>query len=197
MAESKDKECFFPKIFTTHPKNGKRRKNKKTIYEDSIAKSLLPSIEKTLGLTDLFGGKIVHVSFDCPNNLRIAFNEACKFENRSSCKIQQEIMASHVIAVQTKKHALGNTMSRLVDANFTIENLNFGQYVQSRPRRLIRNVEPETLTSSGLLTCQIGNGTCLNQAIGKGVYLKTGKEYRLCKVHLESFVGNPRDWKVS
>ena len=111
-----------------------------------LLKACFPSIEKTLGLTDLFGGKIVHVSFDCPNNLRAAFNEACKFENRSSCKIQQEIMASHVIAVQTKKNALGNTMSRLVDANFTIENLNFGQYVQSRPRRLIRNVEPETLS---------------------------------------------------
>ena len=68
------------------------------------------------------------------------------------------------------------------------------QYVQSRPRRNMRNVEPEILTAEGALTCQIGD--CRREAVARGVYLETGKEYRLCKFHLEEFLNNPKAWKV-
>lgn len=206
MPVSKDKDCFSPKIlteskekasFTTHPKSGKRRRNNKSIYEDSIAKSHLLSIDSELDLKGLFEGNMANTSFRCPLNLRQAFKTETKQNGSSTCAILRVFMFDYVLASRIKKHALGNTMSHLVDANFTIENLNFEQYTQSRPRRLIRNVESEILTAGGLLTCEIGNGKCLNEAVGKGVYLRTGKEYRLCKVHLESFSDNPRDWKVS
>ena len=54
-SNSKEKPRFSPKIFTTQPKNGKRRKNKSLErYEDSIAETYLFSIEQKLGLSGLF-----------------------------------------------------------------------------------------------------------------------------------------------
>lgn len=99
----------------------------------------MPSdVEKMLGLDGLFDGKLTHLSFDCPNNLRSAFKTESKSNSVSVCKNLQKFMASYVVTSRVKKHALGNTLAKLVDVPFVIENLNFEQYVQSRPRRLLR-----------------------------------------------------------
>ena len=104
----------------------------------SISKSMPSDVEKMLGLDGLFEGDIVHLSFDCPRNLRTAFNSESKANGTSTCKNLQHFMASYVAVSRTKKHALGNTLAKLVDVPFVIENLNFEQYVQSKPRRLLR-----------------------------------------------------------
>jgi hypothetical protein len=83
----------------------------------------------------LFGGKIVHMSFDCPENLRKAFVETVKLEKSSACKILQKYMALHVLKTTLTKHALGNTLSLLVDVPLRVGEVRFEQYVQSRPRR--------------------------------------------------------------
>jgi len=88
----------------------------------------------------LFGGEIVHMSFDCPENLRKAFNEAVKAKGESACKILQKYMALHVLKTTLEKHALGNTLSMLVDVPLRVGEVRFEQYVQSRPRRFGRGV---------------------------------------------------------
>ena len=88
----------------------------------------------------LFGGKIVHLSFDCPENLRNAFNETVKAKGESACKILQKYMALHVLKTTLEKHALGNTLSMLVDVPLRVGEVRFEQYVQSRPRRFGRGV---------------------------------------------------------
>ena len=88
----------------------------------------------------LFGGKIVHMSFDCPLNLRNAFNETVKAKGESACKILQKYMALHVLKSTLEKHALGYTLSRVVDVPLRVSGVRFEQYVQSRPRRFGRGV---------------------------------------------------------
>lgn len=137
--KTKEKNGFSPKIFTTHPKNGKPRKNKtaKTI-EEGIAPSNLFSIEKMLGLNGLFDGELKHVSFDCPTNLREAFKHATRENGTSYCKELQKYIICYVATHHAEKMAFGNTLSKILKPKLVIENLNFEQYVQSRPRRLIR-----------------------------------------------------------
>ena len=97
---------------------------------DSIASGMLFSaenVEKLLGLKDLFGGNIVHFSFDCPSNLRKAFVQECRSNGTSACKEEQKLMASYVVASRMKKHALGNTMSKLIDVPLVIEKMVFAQ----------------------------------------------------------------------
>ena len=71
-------------------------------------------------------------------NLRTAFNEECRINGESACKVRQKLDASYVVSSRMKRHALGNTMSKLVDVPFVIKKMEFNQYVQSRPRRLVR-----------------------------------------------------------
>jgi hypothetical protein len=182
---SKEKDGFSPIIFTTHPKNGHRHKKKtNSIYEDSIAKRRFFSIDEELKLKGLFEGKLYHLSFDCPKPLGLTFKQATHDNGTSICKELQKFMYIYLVAVQTQKTALGNTISKVPKSNLNI-NLTSNQYVQSRPRRLVRNVEPQKLTLDGKLTCQIGN--CNNLSDGKGVYLETGKEFLLCKLHLNEY----------
>ncbi|MEM0008048.1 MAG: hypothetical protein QXR89_07290 [Candidatus Bathyarchaeia archaeon] len=89
---------------------------------------------------DLFGGKIVHVSFDCPENLRKAFNLVVKEKKESACKILQKYMALHVLKTTLEKHAYGNTLRRLIESPIKVDEVRFEQYVQSRPRRYSKNV---------------------------------------------------------
>jgi hypothetical protein len=186
-------------VFTTHPKSGKRRKNKIFgKYEDSIAKSRLFPKEVENELNGLFEGKITHLSFDCPTNLRLAFKKATKAKGSSICKTLQQIMKAYVEAYYTQKTALGNTLTKDSNDNgfsIIIEKLESNQYVQSRPRRLMRNVESELITNEGEFTCEIGN--CHNEAIGSGFFIPTETEYRLCKLHYENYLNNPESWRVS
>jgi hypothetical protein len=198
MAESKEKAVFSPKIskpFTTHPKNGKRRKNRKSIFEDSTAKSSLSTIEEKLGINDLFSGKIKHLNFDCPPKLRDLFKEATKANGTSVCKELQKYALSYSVKYVLEKQSFGSTMSKVLSPSLTIENLNFEQYTQSRPRRYIRQGSPEFLTDDGLSTCEVGN--CHNEAIESGVFIKTEKKYRLCKLHYENCLDNPKVWRLS
>jgi hypothetical protein len=139
LKKTKEKDGFSPKIFTTHQKNGKQRNNKtaKTI-EDGIAQSNLLSIERMLGLEGLFDGELKHLSFDCPLTLREAFKQATRENGTSYCKELQKYMVSYVATHHAQKMAFGNTLSKILKPRLVIENLNFEQYVQGRPRRLIR-----------------------------------------------------------
>lgn len=116
---------------------------KKQNNSDSIAGSMLRNVVSELGLDDLFGGEIVHASFDCPSNLRKAFKEVTNQEGSSVCKELQKYMAARVIVSRLKKHALGNTLSKLVESSFVIENLNLNTYVQSRVRRYHKEITAE------------------------------------------------------
>jgi len=107
---------------------------------NSIAGSMLRDVASELGLEGLFGGKIVHVSFDCPLNLREAFKTEIMENKSSQCKELQKFMLSYIVVSRLKKHALGNTLGKLVDVPFTIGELNLNQYVQSRPRRYVKGV---------------------------------------------------------
>lgn len=156
MTQSKEKACFSPKIsnikesktFTTAPTN--ERKHKNNIHRNSMyknSKSMPFPIDSTLEDLDLFGGKMVHYSFDCPLNLRTAFNKEIIDNGDTGCQEQRRFMAIYVVNSMNKKHALGNTLSKLVDANFSIGEMNFTQNVQSKTRRLINNGETKVLSN--------------------------------------------------
>ena len=137
-------------------------KTKECNLSQSITKSMPSNVEAELGLGSLFSGNITHLSFDCPIKLREAFKSETKDNGTSVCKELQKYMVSYVATSRIKKHALGNTLSKLVDVPFTIENLNFEQYVQSRPRRLLRKNgerKPAELNS-----CSISIVTSLNRS---------------------------------
>lgn len=192
---SKDKADFEPKIFTTQPKNGKRRKNKRTIIEEGTAKSRLSSIERELGLSGLFEGEVYHLSFDCPKPLAKAFKEATKANGTSICKELQKYALSYVVEHHIEKSAFGSTISKILKPKLTIENLNFEQYVQNRPRRLLRGVEVRGArdvsgVSGESLTCMIG--VCDKPAVEVMVYQPKGKEskdYRVCAFHASAYAG--------
>jgi len=118
-----------------HKKHSKTNKQ-----SDSSAGSMLFDGLFEERFKDLFGGKIVHMTFDCPLNLRKAFNEAAKAKGESACKILQKYMALHVLKTMLEKHAYGNTLSMLVDVPLHVGEVKFEQYVQSRPRRFGSNV---------------------------------------------------------
>jgi hypothetical protein len=163
-------------------------------HADNTAKSQLLSIESNLGLDDLFGGKMVKCTFRIPFNLREAVKQECKANGVSTCKIRAELDALWVVNSRSKKLAFGNTMSKLIDAKVSIGEMNFTQNVQSRPRRLMRNVEPTTMIVDSLRTCQVKG--CCNEAVGKGVYLATGREHRLCKLHYTVYARSPKEWRL-
>lgn len=175
-----------------------RRKRKKhnasSPIEDSISRSMLATIEKELDLDGLFDGEIVHLSFDCPRRLRDALVYEARDNGDSVCKVLQHKGFSYVVGSRIKKHALGSTLRHLLDVDFNIENLSFQQYNQSRPRRIIK--EKTTEASEEQATCQIGQGECKEVAIGEGIYKKTGKKYRLCRMHMNYFANYPNDWAL-
>ena len=130
----------------------------------SIAGSMLREVAEQLGLDGLFDGKIVHVSFDCPYNLREAFKHEIISNGTSQCKELQKFMLSYIVVSRLKKHALGNTLSKLVDVPFTIENLSLNQYVQSRPRRYVRDVGNEAVSDVDEVVTENGFYCVLKQS---------------------------------
>ena len=170
-----------------------QRVRKKTNIEKRIASGMLSDVEGELGLEGLFGGELTHLSFDCPTNLRTAFRTETKDNGTSVCKELQKYMTSYVATSRIKKHALGNTLSRALTANFTVENLNFEQYVQSRPRRLLRG-ESSHLVELPSNLCMVKG--CKRLAVGSGVYLLRNECYQLCAEHFSEFQLRPSEWKV-
>jgi hypothetical protein len=88
---------------------------------------------------DLFGGKIVHMSFDCPKNLREVFVSLAKEKFGSACKALQFLMAVFVLKTTLERHAFGDVLSRVANPPIHIGEVKFLQYVQSRPRRLVHS----------------------------------------------------------
>lgn len=181
---------FNPKAFTT-----KRKHNHKTKpnYDYSIAKSMLKSIDSSVALEGLFDGDTVHLSFDCPTNLRLAFNAETKHNGTSVCKELTHFMAQYVFSSLVKKHALGNTISKLAETNFTIESMNFTQNVQNRPRRLV-SCNSEVVGNDDVELdnrCMIGS--CRNEAKEVMTYQLKGaeaKDFQVCVFHASAFAGN-------
>jgi hypothetical protein len=163
--------------------------------ENCIAKSRLFPIEETLELDGLFDGKLYHLSFDCPKNLALAFKQETRDNGTSICKELQKYMLSYVSSARMQKTAFGNTISRVLKPSLTIENLNFEQYCQTRPRRYVRNVEPVDVTRNLEVACEVAG--CRNAALSEAVYLPRDELYRVCEVHLSEFRRLPKEWKVS
>jgi len=63
-------------------------------------------------------------------------------------------MALHVLKATLTKHALGNTLSLLVDVPLRVGEVRFEQYVQSRPRRFGRSVVDD---GGGRFYCALKN----------------------------------------
>ena len=153
---------------------------------------MLNPIEEMLGLDGLFGGNIVHLSFDCPLNLRKALKAEAKANGASVCKILQYYAVLYVAKSRIEKHALGNTLKRIFDPNFIVGDMNFTQYVQTRRRRRIKKtveIDEETETTE-MLVC--GYRGCNNEAIGKGMF-QGKREFFLCADHF-ALAKNNRDW---
>ena len=124
------------------------KQNKKTKKQaQSIAPSMLFDGVLEEQFKGLFGGKIVHFSFDCPENLRNAFIPLAKQKNGSACKTLQNLMAIFILKTMIEKHAFGNTLAQVLDLPIRVGEVRFEQYVQSRPRRL---VEAQSLAESEL-----------------------------------------------
>ena len=154
---------------------------------------MLSDVEKILGVNGLFDGEIKHLSFDCPLNLRIAFKQECEANGTSICKTLQNYQLSYIVVSRLKKHAYGNTLSKLVDVPLVIENLNCVQNVQSRVRRYIQTTEVyEEKVNSGFC----GFAHCKNEAVGKAIWKEKDKEYSVCSRHLAEARSNPKLWKV-
>jgi hypothetical protein len=180
------------RIFTTHPKSGRRRKNRKTnANKDSIAKSSLFPIEQILGLDGLFDGKITHFSFDIPLTLRKAFVDELKRNGDSGCKLLVKAVLSYVAVSKLRRQSLGDTLSKALDVGFVIQNLNFEQNVQSRPRRYIRDRSAVALDDNEV-TC--GYRDCNRKAIARGVF-QNQREYVLCEVRLKQAQSDSRNWQ--
>jgi hypothetical protein len=174
------------------PKRSKKHKRhlKNTIqYSKSLG--MLSSIEKMLGLDTLFDGKMTHTSFDCPRNLRQAFNEECRGNGTSCCQELRRFQVLYVITSRLKKHAYGNTISQAIDANVSIGNLSFTQNVQSRPRRLLREPAKGNEVSEEP-KCRVRN--CGRVAVTIALYVKTGKVYSLCRIHEFQYKKTPSAW---
>lgn len=133
----------------------------------------------------LFKGKLVHESFDCPVTLRDAFKDECKQNGSSVCKELQKYELSYIVSSRIKKHAFGNTFSKLANIPVTIGNLNLHTYVQSRVRRYGPQ-EQEVMLSK----CAY----CGKPAVGRFRWNKSGKIYELCSFHSEEFVDD-KTWE--
>jgi hypothetical protein len=165
--------------------------NMQNQHSESITRSMLSDVEKILGISGLFEGEMTHLSFDCPKNLREAFKQECKANGVSVCKMLQNYALAYIVVSRLKKHAYGNTLSKLVDVPLVIENLNCVQNVQSRVRRYIKKTE---FYEEHVEFC--GFKDCGEEVAGKGMYKKSGKIHPLCDKHLKLASNSPSEWRV-
>lgn len=153
--KSKEVTCFSAKkskTFTTTPKSGRRRPNKKINDAKNteilrIALSMLNAKELERHVNGLFEGEMTHLSFDIKKPLREELNLVARERGTSVCKILCGLASAFIIAHHTSKNALSNTKNSM-NTPIVIESLNFTQHVQSRPRRLIRHEEPQEVSKS-------------------------------------------------
>ena len=125
---------------------------------DSIAKACFS--EELV--KDLFGGKMTHLSFDCPENLRIAFKSECKRQGLSVCHLLRNFMTSFIIASRLKA-CFPNTM----DVPFVnIEQLVTPVFVKGRVRRFreVGHVESDKV-ENGRFYCALRDEHVLGDAL--------------------------------
>lgn len=192
---TKEKNAILSKDNTTFTtKKGTSKHKHKQTMDLPITESMPFTIDDLVTKQALFEGKLTHLSFDCPTNLRTAFNHATKQNGSSVCKMLQQYMAAYVTATMIKKHALANMkidVEKQTVVNVGINELSFNQNIQNRPRRLLNPaVNSEVVeTVEGADYCEIGNGECRNPAKDVMRYKPTKKEYRVCSVHSAKFAG--------
>jgi len=132
---------------TTSRKNKpKPRYDKQNTEVNGIARSMLSDVEHELAAAELNGGEMTHTRFDCPLNLRETYKQTVRAEGSSMCKELVISMYNRVIEAMLRKHALGNTMGKLVKFPSTV-NYVLPTVVQSRKRRWARqSVEEDKQT---------------------------------------------------
>lgn len=165
-----------PKAFTTKKGTTKRPKafDKTTKRKQpfSITDGMLSSIVSDFELEGLLEGELVHLSFDCPKTLRARFKQATRHNKTNVCDELQKFMASYILSYELKKHALGNTMSKVLPVEFSIGEISLHQYCQSKPRRWVNhgNTEgdAESIPESKLACTIIVDGV----ACGKPAYAR-------------------------
>jgi len=131
---------------------------------------------KLLDDIDLLGGDIVHLSFDCPRNLREYFNQVARRKYGSSCRVLRSFMLKIIAQHVLEKHALGNTLSDVVPSVFNVPQIVMPTYVQSRPRRYVKD--------SRFVSCQARG--CRERAEFR-FYHYNGNVYLLCRRHVEEY----------
>jgi len=133
--------------------NGKIKEtfaSKKQQDNDSTAKACF----------DFSGGPIRHVSFDCPENLKIALKETAKAQGQSVCSVLQLLSQAYVIASQA-------CFSNTIKPHVTIDNLVLQRVVQ-RHRRVYHEREYTDVVED---VVEIGKpGVCHDCETKYGVY---------------------------
>jgi hypothetical protein len=147
---------------------------------DSIAKACLPC-------SDLLGGKIVHVSFDCPENLREAFNQATKANGTSTCFVLRSFMQTFVVSAHYGEACFPNTKKPIV-----VENLVLPTFVKNRVRRYktTEYIDEEKTVR----VCTVAG--CKNEAVAKALWLPRNEKHEVCLEHLAEAISNPRQWRA-
>jgi hypothetical protein len=160
------------------------------------SESLLSSIEKELGLQGLFDGEVFHLSFDCPKPLAKAFKQATHDNGTSICKELQKYALTYVTKDHIEKSAFGNTLSKVLNPHIAIENLNFEQYCQTKPRRWNKKsteqVKGVNNFGEEFHFCEIGD--CRQPAVSIMIYSQNKREYRVCLLHHKEYSRKNRDW---
>jgi len=155
-------------------KNWDREKLAKWFVDENHLKFV--AFVKLLDGIDLLGGDIVHLSFDCPRNLREYFNKVARRKYGSSCRALRSFMLKIIAQHVLEKHALGNTLSDVVPSVFNVPQIVMPTYVQSRPRRYVKD--------SRFVSCQARG--CKEHAEFR-FYHYNGNVYLLCRRHVEEY----------
>jgi hypothetical protein len=129
MANNKEGKLPYKSFF-----NHQKQKDEKTLHnQENDEKN-----ENNQGMPnffDLFSGKTVHYSFDCPENLRKAFNWAKEQTKEDGCQILQRFMALYALRTYMQKHAYGNTLTQLLNTPLEVGRIEYIQYF-GRARRI-------------------------------------------------------------
>ena len=119
---------------------------------------------KLLDGYDLLGGDVVHLSFDCPRNLREYFNQVARRKYGSTCRALRKFMLIECVEDILKKHALGNTLADVVPSVFNVPQIVMPTYVQSRVRRYVKSEDVSVRDEDDEFINQFGVWCVLKQS---------------------------------
>lgn len=162
----------------------RRRKKKKVAGHDSIVKACLP-------FEDLLGGPTVHLSFDCPKNLRTAFNRATESVGQATCFVLRGFMQAYIVAQHYRQACFPKALEPV-----NIENLIMPTYVKERVRRVKVVDKVEYIDEDEVLEKPVSGSpekcaVCSRPSYAK-VVLKDDSEMWLCRRH---FLDKKRNFK--